>query len=262
MVARKNFTITEVKADDSLGSFEGVLSTYGNIDRVGDICEPGCFDASIAEKGTRFPLCWNHNDNEIVGSFNVVSTDSNLLIKGKFNFGVQRAKEIYSLLKEGDVKGLSIGYSTKRATYDQDGIRHLLEVDLWEGSLTAFPANPMAEAQAKTTMKGNTQGIIRSRLSKSLSLKRFTKEDRDEILALLDKAFEDEEDCKTDEETPEDETPDEESDPSSKKEEEEEPQEGDEDDSEDVKHIMTPEVKRLLRDNLSALQELKKEMNA
>lgn len=260
MVARKNFTITEVKADDSLGSFEGVLSTYGNIDRVGDICEPGCFDASIAERGTRFPLCWNHNDNEIVGSFNVVSTDSNLLIKGKFNFGVQRAKEIYSLLKEGDVKGLSIGYSTKRATYDQDGIRHLLEVDLWEGSLTAFPANPMAEAQAKTTMKGNTQGTVRSRLSRSLSLKKFTKEDRDEILALLDKAFEDEEEVEDEPEGADDETPDKGCDSKTKT--EGDGPEDEEEDPEDGKHVMTPEVKRLLRDNLSALQELKKEMNA
>jgi len=259
MVARKNFTITEVKADDGLGSFEGVLSTYGNVDRVGDICEPGCFDASIAEKGTKFPLCWNHNDNEIVGSFHVVSTESNLLIKGKLNFGVQRAKEIFSLLKEGDLKGLSIGYSTKRATYDQDGIRHLIEVDLWEGSLTAFPANPMAEAQAKT-MKGTTQGTVRSRLSRSLSLKKFTKEDRDEILALLDKAFEDEDEVEDEPEGADDETPDKGCKPKTKA--EGDGPEDEDEDPEDGKHVMTPEVKRLLRDNLLALQELKKEMNA
>lgn len=260
MVARKNFTITEVKADDSLGSFEGVLSTYGNIDRVGDICEPGCFDASIAEKGTRFPLCWNHNDNEIVGSFRVVSTEGALSVKGRFNQAVQRAKEVYSLLKDGDVTGLSIGYSVKRATYDQNGVRHLLEVDLWEGSLTAFPANPMAEAQAKN-MKGNTQGTVRSRLAKALSTKKFTKEDRDEILALLDKAFEDEEVEETEDDDPE-ESKDKGCKPKTKAEGEEPEDEEEDMDSEDGKHIMTPEVKRLLRENRDALAEIKKEMNA
>lgn len=261
MVARKSFTISELKADDGLGTFEGVLSTYGNIDRVGDVCEPGCFDASIAAKGTRFPLCWNHDDSQIVGSFNVLSTEGALRIKGKLNLAVQRAKEVYSLLKEGDVRGLSIGYTTKKATYDAEGVRHLHEVDLWEGSLTAFPANPLAEAQTKD-MKGTTQGVVRTRFAKSLSTKKLTKEDRDAILALLDKAFEDEEEEEEKTDDPDEDRTEEEEKPEDKSEDEEDSDEDEDEESAAVKRFMTPEVKRLLQDSLTAFRELKKEMDA
>jgi HK97 family phage prohead protease len=49
------------------------------------------------------------------------------------------AKDVYQMLRDGLVKGLSVGYETVRSR-DVDGIRHLTELRLWEVSLTAFPA--------------------------------------------------------------------------------------------------------------------------
>ena len=255
MVVTKHFVISEVKSDATSGSFSGILSTYGNIDAVGDVCEHGCFDRSISEKGVKFPLLWNHNPDEPIGSFFVTDTKDVLAIEGSFNMEVQRAKEAFHLLRRGDVTGLSIGYSTKQATYDPDGIRHLVEVDLWEGSLTPFPANAYTGAQAKT-MTERKQAEIRSRFAKSLSTKRkLCKEDRDALLELLDKAFEDE----TEEEV-EDEAEDESGgDPKTKKgkKAEESEDKPDEDEENTEKSFITPEVKKLAEDFKKSLSECK-----
>ena len=51
------------------------------------------------------------------------------------------------------LRGLSIGYSVKRARQDPGtGVRQLMEVDLWEVSLVTFPAN---EAATVTVVKGH-----------------------------------------------------------------------------------------------------------
>lgn len=136
------------------GEFSGVLSTYGNIDLVGDICEPGCFDEALKAHGPKYPLLYQHNADEPIGSFDVVSSDGALTVKGRINMGTQKGREAYALLKAGDIDGLSIGYSVPEDGYrwDDDGVRHLLKVDLREGSIVTFPANPLATAQAKSIM--------------------------------------------------------------------------------------------------------------
>lgn len=145
----------KAQTSDEEGTFDGVLSTYGNLDLVGDICEKGCFDDSLKAHGTKFPLLYQHNYDEPIGSFDVVSADDALRIKGHINMETQRGRETYALLKAGDISGLSIGYSIPEGGYhwDDDGIRHLLKVDLREGSVVTFPANPLATATAKGLMK-------------------------------------------------------------------------------------------------------------
>lgn len=186
MLTRKTFKVRELKAAGSDGTFNGILSTYGNTDLVGDVCAKGCFDESVASKGPKFPLLWNHNDNEPIGSFNVVSTDEALTVSGKINMRVQRAAEIYELLKAGDVDGMSIGYVPVEWHYDADGARILDAVELYEGSITPFPANPLARAEAK---KMDEIGAVKKGMARELQLKKYTKEQIDEILDVLSKAF-------------------------------------------------------------------------
>lgn len=186
-------THLEHKSGAEDGSFTGVLSTYGNIDEVGDICEAGCFDRSIEVSGTTRPLLWQHNPEEPIGHFEIMSTEGALTISGKFNLDTQRGREAYSLLRNGDIDGLSIGYRATDYTYDQDGIRHLKEVDLLEGSFVTFPANVLARAQAKSRRL--------ARMSKFAEMKFLTKmseEDRAAALAELDALEEEEQDGKSD----------------------------------------------------------------
>jgi len=69
--------------------------------------------------------------------------------RGELNLEVQRARELRSLIMQGAVDGLSIGYQTIKSEYEKGGdgqtIRVLLEIKLWEVSLCVFPANEPAK---------------------------------------------------------------------------------------------------------------------
>lgn len=173
----------QLKSAGTDGSFTGTLSTYGNIDLVGDICEKGCFDDSVSMRGPHRPLLYQHDTSQPIGSFDVISTEDALNIVGKFNLEVQRGREAYALLKAGDVDGLSIGYNVMAEgyKYDGDGVRHLLKVDLLEGSFVTFPANTLARAQAKSRRLERM-----SRFAGMKSLESLDEETRKEILEELD----------------------------------------------------------------------------
>lgn len=171
--------MVEVKAGQEDGTFSGLLSTYGNLDAVGDICEKGCFDRTIRERGIKRPLLWQHDQGQPIGSFIVSSADDALSIEGRFNMDVARGREAYALLKAQDIDGLSIGYIARDYDYDSQGVRHLKDVDLLEGSLVTIPANDLARAQAKRL-------DIMSRYAQMASLKGLTESQRKAILAELD----------------------------------------------------------------------------
>lgn len=183
MTERKSYAITDFKSDNN-GSFSGVLSTYGNVDFVGDICMPGCFDNSVAEKGTKRPMLWQHDPGEPIGSFDIVDTKDNLSIAGRFNLDVMRGRDAHSLLKAGDINGLSIGFRLKDYAYDGDGHRLIKSVDLMEGSFVTFPANPMAYAEAKS-MAGN----IRAEISALETVKGLDDAVRHRLMKAIDTAL-------------------------------------------------------------------------
>ena len=107
------------------------------------------------------------------------SADDALSIEGRFNMDVAKGREAYALLKAKDIDGLSIGYIARDYDYDSQGVRHLKDVDLLEGSLVTIPANDLARAQAKRL-------DIMSRYAQMASLKGLTESQRKAILAELD----------------------------------------------------------------------------
>ena len=186
-MGRSEYTI-EVKAlaDSSEGGFLGDLSVYGNVDDVGDIVERGAFDDSLRVK-THYPLLWQHDMTEPIGSFDVVSSDGDALkIDGKFNLQTQRGREAYALLKANDINGLSIGYTVDDYKYDESGIRHLQKITLHEGSLVSFPANRLATAQAKQMVTRLQNMEQKSRYASLKFLAKLSEEDRLELLEELE----------------------------------------------------------------------------
>jgi HK97 family phage prohead protease len=65
---------------------------------------------------------------------------------------VPQAKQAYDLMREGVVKGLSIGYRTIKETM-VGNIRHLKELRLFEGSLVTLSMNPLATITAVKTLE-------------------------------------------------------------------------------------------------------------
>jgi len=133
----------QIKKIDEAGSFEGFLSTYSNIDSQGDVVEAGAFKKTLADSGGRLPLLWQHRQDEPIGTLTVEDRHQGLFVRGRLLLEVGRAKEAYALLRAQVIKGLSIGFQTVREEV-RDGVRHLLELKLFEGSLVSFPSNSEA----------------------------------------------------------------------------------------------------------------------
>jgi HK97 family phage prohead protease len=141
--------IQTLTGDDGVevGVFEGLASTFGNRDMVGDVVEPGAFAATIARPG-RIKMLWQHDARAPIGVWDDIrETAAGLEVKGRLVLQVQRAREALALLKAGAVDALSIGFSVMRggAEFDRErGLRRIKAVELWEISVVTFPANPNA----------------------------------------------------------------------------------------------------------------------
>lgn len=182
MESKARYKHMSIKAEeDADGSFSGTLSTYGNLDEVFDIVEKGAFDDTVRKKGTKFPLLYQHDQYSPIGSFEIIGIKDSLDIAGRFNLETQKGREGYALLKAEDITGLSIGFYPTKYYYDDEGIRHLTEVELFEGSLVTFPANTLATAEAKDLETKEK----RKRIMSMTFIKGLTDEERTEALEEL-----------------------------------------------------------------------------
>lgn len=112
---------------------------------AGDIIEPGAFTKTIAEGWERVKILALHNDCWLpIGRPLELREDSNgLFIKAKIS-DTSMGRDIKVLLKDGVLNELSIGYDPIVFDYDENGIRHLREVKLWEVSVVTWAMNPEA----------------------------------------------------------------------------------------------------------------------
>ncbi|EMO2403871.1 HK97 family phage prohead protease, partial [Acinetobacter baumannii] len=130
------------------GFFSGYLAVFNNIDSHGDVIRKGAFLKTIEEwnsKGKYPAIFWNHDPDEPIGVFTLMREDEKgLYVEGRLLISdIVRAKSTYALMKVKAIDGMSIGYITIQATHDpQTMIRELLELELVEGSIVAFPSNP------------------------------------------------------------------------------------------------------------------------
>ncbi|MBO1279761.1 HK97 family phage prohead protease [Acinetobacter nosocomialis] len=130
------------------GFFSGYLAVFNNIDSHGDVIRKGAFLKTIEEwnsKGKYPAIFWNHDPDEPIGVFTLMrEDDKGLYVEGRLLISdIVRAKSTYALMKVKAIDGMSIGYITIQATHDpQTMIRELLELELVEGSIVAFPSNP------------------------------------------------------------------------------------------------------------------------
>lgn len=131
-----------------VGSFDGYASLFGVPDLAQDVVLSGAFAQSLTQRGGAkgIRLLWQHDPREPIGVFTQMVEDRRgLYVRGALNLQVGRGQELFALLQQGAVAGLSIGYKTVRARRDAlTGQRHLLQVDLWEVSLVTFPLLPAA----------------------------------------------------------------------------------------------------------------------
>ena len=132
---------TKLAATDD-GEITGTAWPFGSPDRVGDVITKGAFAGTVLP----LPMLFGHDLNDPIGTWTTATEDAaGLQVKGKLLIDdVLRAREVHSLVRSGAVRGLSVGFSTKKSAPRKGGGRTISLLDLMEISLVTVPMHPGA----------------------------------------------------------------------------------------------------------------------
>ncbi|MES0167813.1 HK97 family phage prohead protease [Mesorhizobium sp. M0027] len=146
---------TKFTADES-GEIEAMAWPFGSADRVGDVIEKGAF------AGVKLPLTmlFGHDQNDPIGVWTeAIEAPDGLRLKGRLLVNdVARAREVRALVQSGAVRGISIGFITRKSIARTSGGRTIgraiSQLELLEASLVALPMHPGARVtSAKSAIK-------------------------------------------------------------------------------------------------------------
>lgn len=129
-------------AVNDAGAITGVAWPFSTPDRMGDLIEPAAFKGAAPP----IPMLAYHHPDKPVGAWNALTVKSDgLHVAGKLLIDdVPLAREVRALVQAGAVKGLSIGFETKKAVARKGGGRTIKALDLAEISLVTIPMHPGA----------------------------------------------------------------------------------------------------------------------
>lgn len=140
---------------DDLGLFTALVSVFGNTDRGGDAVQPGAFSRSISEwkaAARRVPLHYNHDPDEIIGDIDEMwESDAGLEVSGRVDLDDELGRKVWKSLKRGRI-AFSFGFLTVKSRERPDGVKELLELDIFEVSVTASPMNNMTRVLSTKSM--------------------------------------------------------------------------------------------------------------
>ena len=162
----------ELESADESGEFSGYAAVFGNKDRGSDIIEKGAFSKTIREDFDRIKILSQHTDCELpIGKpLELREDDKGLFIRGKIS-DTAKGRDIQTLMKDGVLNELSIGYDAVEFDYDSEqGVRRLKEIKLWEVSIVTWAMNDQAKIdEVKSLVEGlrtevKTGKITRARL--------------------------------------------------------------------------------------------------
>lgn len=141
------FLELDSKAIAEDGTFTGYASLFGVKDLGGDSVQPGAFTKSLKSKpAAKVKMLRGHDSSEPIGVWtSIVEDTKGLKVTGQLILTTVKGRETYELLKAGALDGLSIGYRTKRESFDRkNNVRKLNEVELHEISIVTFGMLPTA----------------------------------------------------------------------------------------------------------------------
>lgn len=143
---KKNADLSLDKISED-GRFSGYASLYNIADLSNDIVNKGAFSSSLKRHEKRpVRMLFQHDPDQPIGHWTkLIENEKGLYVEGQLTLDVERAKDVYALIKSGALDGLSIGFKTIRSRKcNKTGARHILEADLWEISIVTFPMLPSA----------------------------------------------------------------------------------------------------------------------
>lgn len=158
---RKQFEIKAVREDQNL-YVEGYAAVFANVDSYNDRIQKGAFVNTI--NGTnrdRIAFCKDHDLRDVIGVIVDLREDERgLWFRAKIS-KTRDGKDVEILLEDGALKEFSIGYITKAYDWnEEEGIRTLTEIELWEISLVTRAANDQAKVTAtEIKSEDDTRGL-------------------------------------------------------------------------------------------------------
>lgn len=168
----KSFVFQLEDANEESGEFSGYAAVFGNVDSGRDVIERGAFSKTIREDFDRIKILSQHTDCELpIGKpLELREDDKGLFIRGKIS-DTAKGRDIQTLMKDGVLNELSIGYDAVEFDYDSEqGVRRLKEIKLWEVSIVTWAMNDQAKIdEVKSLVEGlrtevKTGKITRARL--------------------------------------------------------------------------------------------------
>lgn len=120
-----------------------IVSGYGSIfdivDSHGDIIVKGAFSCANQKQ---VKLLWQHDPNEPIGFVkNLIEDDKGLWIDAEINTKISRGSDAVSLIEQGVITDLSVGFFLKKYSYNSKNQRVIYDLDLVEISIVTFGAN-------------------------------------------------------------------------------------------------------------------------
>jgi HK97 family phage prohead protease len=147
--------------EDNQYVIEGYVAKFNSRSRFMGFYEEikdGAFNRTLADGHNIFSM-FAHDSDKILGSTKsgslTLSVDSiGLRFTLRINPEVSYAKDVYHLVKDGDVDGCSFGFIARDDEWSmlEDGteIRYLKDIELIECTITPFPAYMASEATCRS----------------------------------------------------------------------------------------------------------------
>jgi HK97 family phage prohead protease len=148
---------TEIRiegGDDSPGILSGYAATFNDLslDLGGfrEFLRPGAFTRTLAENDIR--ALYNHDTSAVLGrtksgTLRLVENDRGLSFQLDLP-NTQLARDLMESVRRGDIDGCSFGFQVRQDQWnDVEGTptRELIDLDLHEISIVAYPAYPSTE---------------------------------------------------------------------------------------------------------------------
>lgn len=173
---RLEFKFVSEELDSKTGEFAGYGAIFGNVDSHGDVVEPGAFSESLKQWAARgalpiMKLMHGSVANPFTGSdlpigkWKAMREDARgLHVEGKLSgMDTDLGRYHFSLMQDGALSGLSIGYKVTKVARGEGNIKRRLQtVGLSEVSLVPEGSNDQAVI---THLKSRNLEDLRDRLA-------------------------------------------------------------------------------------------------
>ena len=152
---------------------KAVWSRMNNIDLDNDIIVPEAFTKTLAERGPKAKnMIWSLIDHKAdmhhaIGKPKELYVDGDKLVAVTEIVKTQAGEDLIKLYDAGLINQHSIGFSTIKQTQNDEGVRTINELKLYEGSAVLWGANPETptlgfKSENKETLSLRLENLLRA----------------------------------------------------------------------------------------------------